>query len=191
MVDSHENWNHLIIRRFSLKVDSRENENTQKLFSHEEVVFSFYGWTILLFLLGEILLTIPKKNACFRCNSLITNGLIFIRIRHSLIGEFTLLPHLHRHFFAQAVRNLRLTWWQLSDYLVTTWRLLGAHLGHYLGHYLGRTLYLTCFLTSGSLPVSLPVLSLSIKKGYHILWHPILLQELRPLLSPSLSPYSG
>ena len=43
MVDSHENWNHLIIRRFSLKVDSRENENTQKLFSHEEVVFSFYG----------------------------------------------------------------------------------------------------------------------------------------------------
>ena len=87
-------------------VDSRENENTQKLFSHEEVVFSFYGWTIPLFLLGEILLTIPKKNACFHYNSLITNGLIFIQIRHSLIGEFTLFLHLHHHFFAQAVRNL-------------------------------------------------------------------------------------
>ena len=51
-------------------------------------------------------MTIPKKNACFHYNSLITNGLIFIQIRHSLIGEFTLFLHLHHHFFAQAVRNL-------------------------------------------------------------------------------------
>ena len=56
--------------------------------------------------MGEILLTIPKKNACIHYNSLITNGLIFIQIRHSLIGEFTLLLHLRHHFFAQAVRNL-------------------------------------------------------------------------------------
>ena len=153
MVDSHDNWNHLIISQFFI------NGRFAWKWKHSEIIQPRRGCFLLLWL----------------NNSPISIG------RDSLDYSEE-----ERLFSSQLTDNQWADFYPNSP--LTDWRI---HLGHCLGHYLGRTLYLTCFLTSGSLPVSLPVLSLSIKKGYHILWHPILLQELRPLLSPSLSPYSG